>query len=65
MISRELLYTGMTRAKEELYIVCEADLPPYRNQLASGAARAVIPGITLAEKIEYFQAKAAVMTKLT
>jgi hypothetical protein len=55
----------MTRAKEELYIVCEADLPPYRNQLASGAARAVIPGITLAEKIEYFQAKAAVMTKLT
>ena len=65
MCSRELLYTSITRAREELYIVCEADLPPYRNQLLTGSNRAVIPGVTLAEKIEYFQAKATVMTKLT
>lgn len=64
MISRELLYTGMTRAREELYIIMEGDIAPYKNQLLTGSNRAVIPGVTLAEKIEYFAGKAASMTKL-
>jgi len=64
MCSRELLYTSITRAREELYIVCEADLPPYRNQLLTGSNRAIIPGTTLKEKIAYFADKAKAMTKL-
>jgi ATP-dependent exoDNAse (exonuclease V) alpha subunit len=64
MCSRELLYTSITRAKEELYIVCEGDIAPYKNQLLTGSNRAVIPGTTLAEKIAYFADKAKVMTKL-
>lgn len=58
MCSRELLYTAFTRAKQELYIVCEGDVGGYTNQLVTGAARAVIPGITLKEKIAYFKNKA-------
>jgi len=64
MCSRELLYTAITRAKEELYIICEGDIAPYKNQLLTGSNRAVIPGITLREKIEYFQGKSAAMQKL-
>ena len=64
MCSRELLYTAITRAKEELYIVCEGDIAPYKNQLLTGSNRAVIPGVTLAEKIEYFSGKAASMKQL-
>lgn len=59
MCSRELLYTAFTRAKKELYIICEGDFGGYKNQLTTGAARAVVPGITLKEKIEYFKSKAA------
>lgn len=64
MCSRELLYTAVTRAKEELYIVCEGDIAPYKNQLLTGSNRAIIPGITLAEKIEYFKGKRASMQSL-
>jgi exodeoxyribonuclease V alpha subunit len=64
MCSRELLYTAITRAKEELYIICEGDIAPYKSQLLTGSNRAVIPGVTLAEKIEYFSGKAASMKKL-
>ena len=64
MCSRELLYTAITRAKEELYIVCEGDIAPYKNQLLTGSNRAVIPGVTLAEKISYFMGKAETMRKL-
>ena len=58
MCSRELLYTAITRAKQELYIVCEGDIGGYKNQLLSGSNRAVIPGTTLKDKIEYFKSKA-------
>ena len=64
MCSRELLYTAITRAKEELYIICEGDIAPYKSQLLTGSNRAVIPGVTLAEKIEYFAGKAASMKQL-
>ena len=61
MLSRELMYTAITRAREELYIICEGDIAPYQNQLLSAANRAVIPGVTLQEKIEYFKGKSKEM----
>ena len=64
MCSRELLYTAITRAKEELYIICEGDIAPYKSQLLTGSNRAVIPGVTLKEKIQYFMGKSAAMQKL-
>ena len=51
MASRELIYTAITRAKEELYIV----LPP--TLLAKSAAKPRIKGDTLADKIAFFTAK--------
>lgn len=57
MISRELLYTAVTRAKNELYIICEADDKDKRNSLKRGSERPIIPGVTLKEKIEYFNGK--------
>lgn len=60
-LSRELLYTAVTRAKSELYIICEGDIQPYQNSISLAASRPVIPGTTLAEKIEYFHAKRSAM----
>lgn len=60
-LSRELLYTAVTRAKSELYVICEGDIAPYENSIALAASRPVIPGTTLAEKIEYFHAKRSAM----
>lgn len=51
MLQRELLYTAITRAKEELIIVCEPD------SFIKGVERARIKGTTLAEKAEYFKGK--------
>jgi exodeoxyribonuclease V alpha subunit len=51
MISRELLYTAVTRAKEELYIICEPD------SLEKGVKNQRIKGNTIAEKAEYFKGK--------
>lgn len=51
MISRELLYTAVTRAKESLYIVAEP------NTFEYGVTRQRIKGNTLAEKAEYFKGK--------
>jgi len=48
MLSRELLYTAVTRAKEELYIVCESDT------FVKGINNQRIPGNTLEEKIRNF-----------
>ena len=48
MLSRELLYTAMTRAREELVIVARPEL----IKKAIGSPR--IKGNSLAEKIEYF-----------
>jgi len=51
MASRELIYTAITRAREELYMV----LPP--TMLAKSAAKPRVKGDTLADKIAFFNAK--------
>lgn len=47
-LSRELIYTGMTRAREECTFLCKADL------LNKAIIRQKIAGTSLAEKISYF-----------
>lgn len=61
LLSRELLYTGITRAKHELYVICEADSEKYSNSVLRAADRPVITGTTLAEKAEWFKGKEAQM----
>lgn len=51
MLSRELLYTAFTRAKEEVYCICEKDT------FVKGVQSQRIKGTTLAEKAEYFKGK--------
>lgn len=53
MLSRELLYTGVTRAREELYIICEPE------SMTNGILSQRIKGNTLAEKAEFFKGKIA------
>lgn len=62
LLSRELLYTAVTRAKKELYIICEGDskkgTTSYTNSISRAAERPIITGTTLAEKAEWFKGKA-------
>lgn len=51
MMNRELLYTGVTRAREELVILCDAD------SIEKSIARQKIKGSTLREKAEFFKGK--------
>lgn len=51
MIQRELMYTGVTRAREELYIICEPE------SFTKGILSQRIKGNTLAEKAEFFKGK--------
>lgn len=51
MLQRELLYTAVTRAKRELYVICEPDA------FDKGVRNQKIKGTTLAEKAEYFKGK--------
>lgn len=51
MVSRELLYTGCTRAREELYVICEPET------FTTGINSQRVKGNTLAEKAEYFKGK--------
>jgi exodeoxyribonuclease V alpha subunit len=51
MIQRELLYTGCTRAREELYVICEPD------SFEKGITGQRIRGNTLVEKAEFFKGK--------
>jgi exodeoxyribonuclease V alpha subunit len=51
MMQRELLYTAVTRAKKELFVICEPDT--FTNAVKSQR----IKGNTLAEKALYFQGK--------
>ena len=55
MLNRELTYTAVTRAKKELYIICEPD------SLQKASRNAKIKGDTLAEKLEYFKGKQATL----
>lgn len=58
MIFRELMYTAVTRAKKEVFIITEGDIAPYENSLKVAASRPRIPGTKLKEKIAYFERKA-------
>lgn len=51
MLQRELLYTGVTRAREELYVICEPE------SFTKGIMSQKIKGNTLKEKAEYFKGK--------
>ena len=51
MCQRELLYTGVTRAREELYIICEPET------FTNGINSQRIKGNTLSEKAEFFKGK--------
>lgn len=51
LLSRELLYTAVTRVKKKLTIFCEQDT------FMKGIRNARIPGKTAAEKAKYFQSK--------
>lgn len=62
MLSRELVYTAITRAKHELYIICEGDIKPYENSIKRAAAKPIIPGTQLAEKIDFFRGKKQAMS---
>lgn len=53
MIQRELLYTGVTRAREELYCICEPD------HFIKGIDGQRIKGNSLIEKSEFFKGKIA------
>lgn len=53
MLQRELLYTAVTRAKEELYVICEPD------SFIRGIKKQRIKGNTLVEKAEFFKGKLA------
>lgn len=54
MLARELLYTAVTRARQSLHIICEADT------FVKGIEKQRITGNTLTEKAEYFKGKALV-----
>lgn len=58
MLSRELLYTAVTRAKEELYIICEPEA------MTKGINSQRIKGNTLAEKAEFFKGKISAKEKM-
>lgn len=51
MLQRELLYTGVTRAGEELFIICEPET------FINGIKSQRVKGDTLAEKAEFFKGK--------
>jgi exodeoxyribonuclease V alpha subunit len=51
MVQRELLYTGVTRAREELYIICEPET------FMKGITGQRVKGNTLEEKAEFFKGK--------
>jgi ATP-dependent exoDNAse (exonuclease V) alpha subunit len=51
MVQRELLYTAVTRAREELYIICEPE------SFVKGILSQRVKGDTLEEKAQYFMGK--------
>lgn len=53
MIFRELLYTAITRARDQLYIICESDT------FSKGIVSQRVKGQTIEEKLHYFADKVA------
>lgn len=56
LVSNELLYTAITRAREFLHIICEPDT------FYKGVKRHAVRGVTLADKIEFFKGKGEFVT---
>jgi ATP-dependent exoDNAse (exonuclease V) alpha subunit len=65
MLSRELLYTAVTRARHELFIICEPDKGEVYNSITRAAKNPEIHGVTLKEKAAYFTRKAKEMVSKT
>jgi len=63
MLSRELLYTAVTRARQELFIICEPDKGEVYNSITRAAKSPEIHGVSLAEKAQYFMRKKETMVK--
>ncbi len=51
MVNNELLYTGCTRARKFLHVICEVDT------FHAGVKRHKVRGKTMADKIKFFQGK--------
>lgn len=64
MLSRELLYTAVTRAKQELIIICEPDRKEIYNSITRAAKSPEIQGVTLEEKAQYFKRKRQTMVRM-
>lgn len=56
-LSRELLYAGFTRAKEELYVICDKDT------FVTGVQNQAIKGVTLQQKADTLRLKAKLAAK--
>jgi ATP-dependent exoDNAse (exonuclease V) alpha subunit len=69
MLTRELMYTAVTRARQELFIICEPDRmvsgTSIYNSLTRAAKSPEIHGVTLAEKAEYFKQKRKTLKRLS
>lgn len=59
MCSRELVYTAVTRAREDLIIICEPDRRDSKGTLTKAALNPRIKGNTLKEKLEWLRARSA------
>jgi hypothetical protein len=57
-ITRELMYTGITRARHDLIIFMDPGKDGSMDSLTKAARTPEIKGVTLAEKAEYFKGKA-------
>lgn len=59
MLSREMLYTGMTRAREELTVLYSPQTSIGRkdNSIARCVKKSGIPGLTWKEKAKFFEVK--------
>ncbi len=58
MCSRELVYTAVTRAREDLIIICEPDRKGSLGTLTKAAKNPRIKGNTLKEKLEWLKLRA-------
>jgi hypothetical protein len=59
LLSRELLYTGCTRARRNLTIIYDSDrtVPYLKSVFHQGIVNQDIPGDTVEQKLEYFRRK--------
>lgn len=68
MLTRELMYTAITRARHELFIICEPDRTVSGSHIPNSLNRASknpeIKGVTLQEKAEFFKAKKKSMQRM-